>query len=300
MKLTSSAKLALAFAVVAAPFAGHSIVWRHDVGDAAYVNYGNQFNNVGFIGSNTASGSATLISQNWILTAWHVVEGNTNAANWQFNLNGTNYGVDQIHLRAAAGSNFGTVANNGQDLALMRLTTNITNVTPAQLYTGTSELGLTGNMVGFGLNGSGLTTSAGRTFDGQRRAADNVLDRWATLSGNSISWGTTRTRLLLTDFDNPAGNTNVFGSGTALALEGNVDSGDSGGALFITVGGNRFLAGVTSFKGGDGNYGSLSGFNTVSDELNWIQTTSGVPEPATMTILALAALAKKRKAKKNS
>lgn len=296
--------IGIAAAILALPLATPAIVWRHDVGDAAYVNFGNQFQSVGYV-SNVATGafgSGTLIGSNWVLTAWHVVEGAAGPANnWRFGVNGVEYTASNVFLRTPPLQGFANVVNAGQDLALIQLDTNVTGVTPSQLFNGTFTLGTQGAMVGYGLNGPGTGTTGTRGIDGQRRAATNLIEFYATLGPSGLSGGTTPTRTVISDFDAPTGfGPNLFGTAAPEALEGNVDSGDSGGGLFFNVGGSWQLAGVTSFKGGDGGYGSVSGWNLVQPEIAWINSITAIPEPTTMAVLALGAVAALRRKRKSS
>jgi secreted trypsin-like serine protease len=296
--------IGIAAAILALPLATPAIVWRHDVGDAAYVNFGNQFQSVGYV-SNVATGafgSGTLIGSNWVLTAWHVVEGAAGPANnWRFGVNGVEYTASNVFLRTPPLQGFANVVNAGQDLALIQLDTNVTGVTPSQLFNGTFTLGTQGAMVGYGLNGPGTGTTGTRGIDGQRRAATNLIEFYATLGPSGISGGTTPTRTVISDFDAPTGfGPNQFGTAAPEALEGNVDSGDSGGGLFFNVGGSWQLAGVTSFKGGDGGYGSVSGWNLIQPEIAWINSITAIPEPTTMAVLALGAVAALRRKRKSS
>lgn len=296
--------LGFAAAMLALPLTAPAIVWRHDVGDAAYINFGNQFQSVGYV-SNVATGafgSGTLIGSNWVLTAWHVVESAGGpASNWRFGVNGTEYTASNVFLRTPPLQGFADVVNAGQDLALIQLNTNVTGVTPSQLFNGTFTLGTQGAMVGYGLNGPGTGTTGTRGIDGQRRAATNLIEVYATLSGSGILGSATPTRTVISDFDAPPGfGSNPFGTATPEALEGNVDSGDSGGGLFFNVGGSWQLAGVASFKGNDGGYGSVSGWNLIQPEIAWINSITAIPEPTTMAVLALGAVAALRRKRKSS
>lgn len=291
-------------AFLAIPLTAPAIVWRHDVGDAAYINFGNQFQSVGFVNNTVtgAFGSGTLIGSNWVLTAWHVVEASGGpASNWRFGVNGTEYTASNVFLRTAAGQSFSSVVNAGHDLALIQLNTNVAGVAPSQLFNSEVTLGELGAMVGYGLSGPGTGTTGSRSIDGQRRAATNRVELFATLTGSGISGSGTPTRTVLTDFDAPPGfGSNPFGTSTPEALEGNVDSGDSGGGLFFNVGGSWRLAGVTSFKGGDGGYGSIGGWNLVQPEIAWINSITAIPEPTTMAVLALGAVAALRRKRKSA
>lgn len=248
-----------------------------------------QFASVGLLTGSGVGASGVLINSRWVLTAWHVAVGQT-AGNMSFNIGGSSRSVSEIHLLAAASASFATVALDGTDLALLRLTDEVLGVSTASLYTGGSELNSVVSVAGFGGRGTG--SSGANVGGGVRSAMRNTVDFYGTPGTNGgIGGTTTRTGVLLMDFDNPDGSTAVMGSATPVALEGNVAGGDSGGGLFIEQNGQFLLAGITSFRstGGNSGYNSLSGFASVDFNAGWIESTiNPVPEP--MTLLALAGL----------
>ena len=99
-----------------------------------------------------------------------------------------------------------------------------------------------------------------------------------------------------------------MGSAIPEAEEYLIGSGDSGGGLFIEVGGATKLVGVHSFlaslpypldtTGANADYGDLAGSVSVQSFENWILTTTGVPEPSAGGLLlgafTLWVLTKKR------
>jgi len=219
------------------------------------------------------TGSATLIAPGWVLTGAHLFTG---ASAGTFTLNGASYPSSQLvsHPNWRSTDKFA-----GYDFGLARLATPITSVTPAALYAGSAELGLAGTFVGFGMTGTGLTGY--RTLDNLKRAFQNMVD------GNFGN----PTMVLGSDFDNPHSPAdNGFGEPTPLTLEGAVAPGDRGGGVFVTLDGNFYLAGVTSFVAAtDGSpnsdYGDFSGFGRVSAVGLWINSV--VPEPSSFTLLGL-------------
>ncbi len=229
-----------------------------------------------FVNSWGFTGSATLIAPDWVLTAAH----NLVAANsGTFTINGIPYTSSEliIHPGWQEGNPTG-----GYDFGLAHLSTSVAGVTPATLYTGSSESGQIATFVGFGFTGTGLTGY--RTLDNQKRAFQNVIDGDF---GNP-------TLLLGCDFDNPHSTAdNAFGEAIALTLEGSVAPGDSGGGVFLTDGSRSYLAGVISFVAAtDGSanadYGDVNGFGRVSAFDRWIIST--IPEPSVSTLLAGAGL----------
>jgi hypothetical protein len=292
-----------------------AITIRDDKSQSLYLNLGSQaiYGSVGRIdekaGTSAYIGSGTLIAPNWVLTAGHMV---SDATGLKFTVGGNTYTGSSWVYNPLWNGNVAL----GYDIGLVQLSTAVTNVKPANRYTGSSELGKVGTMVGYGMPGTGVTGAT--TFDGKKRAAQNVID--GTYNSNG--------RILAVDFDNPKNKRdNVYGSATPLNLEGLIASGDSGGALFIDSATGPLLAGVTSFGAAwDGkvnsDYGDIGGFMRVSKLNSWIDSIIGkspmlsptglaidpaggtlsaaaVPEPATLALLGLglAAVAARRQKK---
>ncbi|GIV17211.1 MAG: hypothetical protein KatS3mg022_2646 [Armatimonadota bacterium] len=184
------------------------------------------------------------------------------------------------------------------------LNTIVPGVAPALLYTGTSEVAKVGYSVGFGYGGDGVTGFDSSAYPyGTKRAMQNQIDLILDTSFSVNLSGT----ILLSDFDSPDESKNSlypFSNATPLPLEGMGAPGDSGGAVFVQDGSQWYLAGVHSFLAdigsplGDGipnaKYGDLLGSMRVSSYVNWINqhigTPSAIPEPGTMTLVALGLL----------
>ena len=66
-------------------------------------------------------------------------------------------------------------AQNGVDLALIRLDRPVTGITPATLYTGSDEIGRIAYWIGYGSIGNGTSGEDPATF-GVRYGMENVLD----------------------------------------------------------------------------------------------------------------------------
>jgi len=264
---------------------------RSDVPDSSYTTLATQaaYLPVGelnyTINGQSFTASGILISDRWVLTAGHVTADLNSVSSLTFTVGGYVYNWSQVITNTNWTAN-PSPGINPYDIGLVQLNTSVTNVTPAVRYAGSSELGQTATIIGYGATGTGLTGYSAATA-GTRRAGNNVLDVLGNTVGDSANY-------LMADFDNPASTAaSSFGANTALPLEYSVAPGDSGGGAFITINGVTRLAGITSFGQagpvGSGNttlaakYGDIMGFTRVAvfndwiDDLTasqWVSTTS--------------------------
>jgi secreted trypsin-like serine protease len=277
-------------AVVLLTQSAWGIVRRDDVDNSLYIGLANQpqFAAVGkvLVGS-TGAGSGTVIANGWwVLTAAHVVFG-VPASSVSFQIGAATYNAQNVYI-------YPGYSGITHDIALIELNAPVAGVTPAQIYTGTNEIGKQGHSVGYGLTGTGTTGFINNTY-GTKRAMRNIIDLIIFPNGTIDPNGT----ILLSDFDSPAGTNNSLSpwgsSATPLDLEGMGAPGDSGGPVFILEGGVWYIAGVHSFIGdlgppagngqADARYGDILGSTRVSSYAGWINSV--VPEPASMTALAI-------------
>ncbi len=183
---------------------------------------------------------------------------------------------------------------NANDLCLVKLSSAITDIKPAQLFI-TSNEAIGEDIWHCGYGDYSEQPGQNPNLDSKKHAIHNILDRsisgfQTTVSGNSYTGG-----LLAFDFDNPAetintlgdnvvnSDENVLGSGSSSAncldYEGTTVTGDSGGPLFLKDGSVWKVAGILS--GGasnpvdnhqDSNYGDISIYIKISSAYNWIDS----------------------------
>ena len=243
---------------------------RDDVSDSEYLTLASNpaLASVGKITIGSSTFSGVLIDDRWVLTTAHI----TSAVNpvITVNLGGLSYAASEWIPHSMWTTSVAGI--NGNDIALIRLSTPVTGVAPATIYSGSNELGSTATIAGFGLTGTGLTGPAPSTAS--FRAGQNVLDVPGSVLGRSDNY-------LLADFDNPSSTaSSSFGSATPSPLEYMPATGDDGGGAFINDGGMLKLAGLFAFglKGpvrqpgstSLGRYGDLMAFTRVSAFGNWI------------------------------
>lgn len=252
-----------------------AIVRRDDVADQEYIDFGALFPSVGKLERSNGGieGSGVLIDSRWVLTAAHL-----NPA--QVDFAGTLYTSEEFITHP----DWTGDVNDGNDIALMKLSSSVTGVTPSSRYTGTDELGQVGVSVGFGNRGTGETGEISGTA-GTKRAAESTIERFG-----SNAPVTSPATVFESDFFDPTNS-------AVLDLEGLPVTRDSGGPVFLNMGSaenpDYVVGGIHSFimnsGGALGTYGDTLGSTRVSDYDEWITAT--IPEPSTWAaLLGLGAL----------
>jgi hypothetical protein len=256
-----------------------------------YRNAALPFTSVGEVKGSGLSGSGVLIGDRWVLTAGHIAQSKTGGT---FILGGQTYtiGASVVHPSYSGSGPF-------SDIGLVYLLSAVTGVDPAQMLNlgdPGSILGREATWTGYGLGGTGATGFQGPFAF---RAFTNVID----VLGDHPDYEGLPSTSFVADFDRPGDpSKNAPASdATPTALEGNVAPGDSGGGIFVTVNGKKYLAGVNSYTGrldtmptgSLSRYGALSGGTNLELFHEWIFEQTGiapVPEPGPWALACMAAL----------
>jgi hypothetical protein len=283
----NSLSASLIVVLIAISPAGASTI-LHTVDPQAYSDEAAFYPMVGKVTGSGFSGSGVMLSDRWVLTAGHVSQGKQSGG--VFNVGGTDYVIESTILHPGFSTSGASYSN---DLGLLYLSTAVTGTGAAEMFRfdqPASILGREATYVGHGFTGTGLT---GAQLPIELRAFTNVIEFYGD------QYGLTTTSFV-SDFDNPTGTSNRQDSDpVATRLEGAVAPGDSGGGVFVTVDGTRYLIGINSYSGAvspatsNSKYGGLSGAVDLQQFYPWIFQTTGiaaVPEPGTWLLCALGSL----------
>ena len=238
-----------------------------------------------------------------VLTAAHLFAGQASSANVIFETMAGLQTIASSHV--LINPNYST-ANSHSDLALVWLSQDAPVAAQRYgIYRGSSEIGQTMTMVGYGVPGSGDTgmltpfnevpvrVKANNQFESESAALGRFF-------GESGVWESTSGKQLVADFDNGLAQNDALGSllnksGLGLGnLEGLISKGDSGGPAFI----GNLVAGIASFTArlsdagkvpdidntSNSSFGEIAGWQRVSAYQQWIDQslrTKYTQQPAT-------------------
>lgn len=195
--------------------------------------------------------TGTLIAPQYVLTAAHCAEG-VGQTGGRFRVGGQVYRTTRIFIHPNyRPQRLGEDSAN--DIAIYQLDRPVTGVTPSPLYRSAPTRGQMLTLVGYGYGGTGTRGHDG--VYGIKRVGNTPID---TVTPKLIKWR----------FDNNS--------------ESNTAPGDSGGPLFLNVGGVNYIAGVTS--GGERDNSGIGdrSFNTRVDAyLTWIESIITAAETTT-------------------
>lgn len=262
----SGSKLSAIILVLCSLAVSEAIIVRHDVGPSEYVVRQVDYPAVFYLERQGARKVcvASVIHRQWAITAAHCLEetmlGETLAQKRRFGVELIT-GTREIDL-AIVHPDYDQSAASDVDLALLRFREPESLPRPLPLYSDEDEAGQVAALLGWGFSGLGTT---GRQYDdGRLRRALNRIEQ----SGQ-------RLRLR---FDDPRST-----DSTALALEGTIGLGDSGGPALLEIAGAPALAGIAigEVQGADyseehqGQYGAVTVYERISRHLDWIEAVIG-------------------------
>ena len=273
---------------------------------------------VGAITINGGVYSGVLLDSQHVLTAAHVVGGQTGTpGNVSFSLNvGGNLtqtlGATAITLYPGfTGTSPGSDGVWHDDLAIITLGTPVTGAVPTYGLYGGSLSNKTITLVGYGGGGDGVNGVTSGANASVKRVGQNRVDRVLVDDDGGAA-----SEVFMFDFDGPTKATNVFGSSNkssnltlGASIEAQYAGGDSGSPVFIKDKGVWKIAGIGTFNGDTAlsasnvKFGSIGGGTIIAPYLSWIDSTlkaspaggagasllgasvTAVPEPQTWLML---------------
>lgn len=247
-----------------------AIIIRHDVGPARYEVRESSYPSVFFLEEqgNRKVCAATVIHQQWALTAAHCVEqtllGNTlaNGRDFAVLVGGQDREIDAVNIHPE----FDLENAADVDLALLRFKQ--ASTTPRAMPLHLQELAPDSIVTLLGWGYFGLGTTGRQYNDGSLRLARNRI--------------TDVDRRFKIRFDDPRDR-----ASQALPLEGVPSLGDSGGPALLENEDGLFLIGITvgevTVNGfseeTQGEYGAIAIYEIVALQLDWIETVIGSSAP---------------------
>lgn len=251
--------------------------------DGAY----SQFNFIGALemltsGGRTFLGSAVAISPNWVLTAGHNIDFNDDgfpdaglAVNFHLPGFGSFSASGMFTHPSFTGFGNPTIFH---DIALLRFDDPLPGAMALPIL-GSAPLA-SGDLVtlaGFGRSGFGsygYTTQASLVT--RRLGGNTIGSLQSNASGDGVLYRYT--------FHDPS---SPFSLGNDI--ETLIGPGDSGGPALRAAGDHWELVGINTFvEGSGGRFGDIGGGVALDPYWDWVFTTTGIPEPQTLTLLMLA------------
>lgn len=242
-------------------------------------------------GNFSCSGSL-LAGGLYVLTAAHCVTGSTaGATTSSISLSWNEGAVTATSTSYVVASGWNGTLGDGNDLALIQLSSAITDIDGYALYGSSAQSGEV-LIAGYGRTGDGT--------DGATGSSGTLYYGYNEYDADSRAYQMTRvsTATYLYDFDDGTRRTSLFGSyGLGSSLEAIVAAGDSGGASLIYDDGIWYLAGVHSFIAcmtpgcsADSSFGDYAGDVSVFANLSWLQgyvstAVAAVPEAGTYALM---------------
>lgn len=255
-------------ALLAVSSGAGAIVIRDDVDDSRYRIPASRFP---ALVDMPGEGHGVLIAPEWVVTAAHAVTWQHEIR--QVTINGTARDVERLVIhpgyrkppqelldRALATWDwtlFRVLLSSSDDIALLKLTQPVADVSPVAINRSDDEFGRTIQIMGKGATGNGV---AGYEFDSPHRTE---LRR----AYNEVT--SAHGRWFCYVLDKPS---------DAIPLEGGSGGGDSGGPVLVKAGDEWLLAGLTSWADPQstmrtpGRYGQVSCNVRLSHYSDWIES----------------------------
>lgn len=259
-------------------------------------------------GSYVCSGSLLKGGQ-YVLTAAHCADDFTSMT-IDFGVYGGAPKARRSAAQAVVHSGWTGALGTGTDIALVKLNQSVDDIEGFNLSS-TFDLGRSFLMMGYGTTGLGSDPNTDTNWDdwGWMHWGLNTADAW---DGNAAA-GLFE---YVADYDNGTDEFNTLSSLFGVAsgkgfgnFEALIAGGDSGGGDFVWSGSEWLLSGVHSWGLDASSYyigncsnadlltcngsswGDLSGSTAVFSHLAWIDSVTKVPEPGTLSIVALGIFA---------